>query len=437
MRNIILTTIFALLSTIVSAQVQVTDFDMVREGEQATVSFNAKVAPDIVKRNYKLTLTPRIVNGEDCERLSPILILGRRRRIMDERNRVSPVPGSYIVTDEQTVIYRSVVPYADWMEGANFSLEVVSEGCCTRQTLAPCLISKAIAVRGAEQPADPNVVNVRDLVLNVERNRSLPQTVDTQTTSQTEPEELTIDFKVGSSQLDQYAQNNHQSLSKLVESLRSSENALSGTIDITGYASPEGGEKLNYELAEKRAVAVRDYILDNVSHLSESDFNIINGGENWEGLRKIVEHSTMPARQQVIDIIESTPPRIDYVNNTSRKKQLMDLDGGRVWNYMLANFFPKLRSAASVTIYKTEQAEQEEGRNTEIIDNAITLIDEHKTADALRLLMEVESDPRSWNPLGVCYMLESNNERAKFYFERAIGAGYTEAKSNLEQLSNQ
>ena len=168
---------------------------------------------------------------------------------------------------------------------------------------------------------------------------------------------MTINFKQGSARLDPYAWNNMEELDRFITILRSSENILSGKIDIMGYASPTLPEKLNDELAGKRAVAVRNYILDNVRYLRPSNFNVINGGENWDELKRLVEESTMPGRWQVIDIIENTPARIDYASNTSRKKTLMDLNGGQTWNYMLKNFFPQLRIGGVCIVYRIKKEE--------------------------------------------------------------------------------
>jgi hypothetical protein len=179
-----------------------------------------------------------------------------------------------------------------------------------------------------------------------------------------------------------------------------------------------------------------------VKYLRPANFDIINGGENWEGLYRLVEESRMPGRWQVLDIIETTPPDIDYFNNMSRKQMLMNLNGGQTWRYMLANFFPRLRSAATVTVYSPMApgasgvtGEMPPARNTEIINRAIDLLGERKSADALSMLIEIENDPRTWNPLGVCYLLEYNANRAREYFQKAADRGYGEARANLEQLN--
>lgn len=44
-------------------------------------------------------------------------------------------------------------------------------------------------------------------------------------------------------------------------------------------------------------------------------------------------------------------------------------------------------------------------------------------------------DPRTDNPLGVCYLMMGKTDKAREYFERAADAGSEDAKANLEQLN--
>lgn len=445
MRKQMIISLFVLVPCATSAQLKVSDFTVVRSGDKAEVQFTAKVDDKAVKSNYKLTVTPIVSNGENAERLAPIIVRGNRRRTMDARNRITTATGSFVARNGQVVSYRSVIPYADWLQGANVSFDIESAGCCSKQMLPLYTIAQNITVQGAESSADKELLNVcvNGMVLIVGRNAPLPakeNAVQAMPVTKTKPEELTIDFRAGSARLDPYAYYNYRALDGLVATLRSSKEVLSGKIDITGYASPEGIENVNYELAQNRALAVRNYILDNVPYLRPADFTIINGGENWEGLRKLAEESAMPGRWQVIDIIDHTPPRIDYVRNTSRKKLLMNLNGGQTWNYMLKNFFPQLRSAASVVIYKIEAADKSgadtsfPASNAAIIDQAIDLIGARKASEALALLYKAQGDPRTWNPMGVCYILLDNTEKAKEYFQKAAEAGYNDARMNMDQL---
>jgi len=288
-------------------------------------------------------------------------------------------------------------------------------------------------------PSGDLSLRIGGMILIMNKNANVLPLRYTETSSRTVLSRLEVGFRVNSSRLDLFAFNNNRVLNEIILALR--DGNLDGRIEITGYASPEGQQAANFALAQNRALAVRNYILDNVPRLRPANFDIINGGENWEGLYKLVEESNMPGRWQVLDIIESTPPNIDFRNNTSRKQMLMNLNGGQTWNYMLANFFPQLRSAATVTVYAPNAGMSQQGamppaQNTEIINRAIDLIGERNSTQALLLLSQVENDPRAWNPMGVAYLLEYNNVRAMEYFRMAADAGYSEARTNLAQVNS-
>lgn len=66
------------------------------------------------------------------------------------------------------------------------------------------------------------------------------------------------------------------------------------SITIRAYASPEGAFHHNRYLSQQRAVAARDFILQNASgrsDLSEENIRLCPMDENWEGLREAVEQN--------------------------------------------------------------------------------------------------------------------------------------------------
>lgn len=108
-------------------------------------------------------------------------------------------------------------------------------------------------------------------------------------------------------------------------------------IVINGYASPEATYRHNMILSDNRARAVRDYLREHYG-LTDATAMIYNGyGEDWQGLRDAVAHSDMPDRDDVIGIIDNVGLF------AGREKQIMNLRGGKTYNYMLKNLFPPLR----------------------------------------------------------------------------------------------
>lgn len=137
-----------------------------------------------------------------------------------------------------------------------------------------------------------------------------------------------------------------------VSEMHSDSTARLNSIDIVAYASPEGPYALNRKLARKRAENISTYLRDSLPFLPESLFNVQPKGIDWNGLAAMVEASDMRYRSEVLNILRNVP-ETTYRNGKlvdSRLKWLMDLRGGRPYNYMLTHFFPELRSAGAYVV---------------------------------------------------------------------------------------
>lgn len=137
-----------------------------------------------------------------------------------------------------------------------------------------------------------------------------------------------------------------------VSEMYSDSTARLNSIDIVAYASPEGPYTLNRKLARKRAENISAYLRGNMPFLSGSLFNVQPKGIDWNGLAAMVEASDMRYRSEVLNILRNVP-ETTYRNGKlvdSRLKRLMDLRGGRPYNYMLEHFFPELRAAGAYVV---------------------------------------------------------------------------------------
>ncbi|HIZ87734.1 MAG TPA: hypothetical protein IAC03_06215, partial [Candidatus Coprenecus pullistercoris] len=110
------------------------------------------------------------------------------------------------------------------------------------------------------------------------------------------------------------------------------------SLSIKGTSSPDGTQKFNQWLSERRTENFAEYI--------KAFDDTVSIGVDWEGLeRDILEYGPFPGSEQVLDIVRNTPLQIieDGKIVGSRKKSLMDLRGGRVFNYMMEHIFPLQR----------------------------------------------------------------------------------------------
>lgn len=119
------------------------------------------------------------------------------------------------------------------------------------------------------------------------------------------------------------------------------------SIYVEGNASPSGGHAANRKLSEQRAQRVIDYLRSQVP-LPEALITVVADGIDWDGLAALVEKATdLPARERILDILRNTP--VWVYDSEGRivdgcKKQLMDLQGGKVYRMLKERFFAELRN---------------------------------------------------------------------------------------------
>lgn len=157
-------------------------------------------------------------------------------------------------------------------------------------------------------------------------------------------------FPVGSSTPDFSYRTNGSSLDSLVRGIRfRQEHSVLRRISLSSGASPEGGAVLNRRLSDERLASLRGILRERLS-VPDSIFVCSSSGEDWEGLALLVEVSDMPYREEALRILRDTPIWLTRggVVVDSRKRQLMNLRGGRAWHYMAEHFFPELRNSSVV-----------------------------------------------------------------------------------------
>ena len=247
--------------------------------------------------------------------------------------------------------------------------------------------------------------------------------------------------------------------------------------NIVGYASPEDTYDHNLILSERRATGMRTWLVNKYG-LNENSISISGAGEDWVGLRNAVVRSDMRYKDEVLAIIDR------YGIKQGREKRLMDLYGGRPYNYMLEHFFPALRRMELEMIYtvraftmtetdsvleerpqdlslqeiydvarerNTDQTIQhrrtEYGKEYDVAvryfpNDAVANINAASAAlvrgdleQARKCLENVTDDPLAANNLGVYYWLCGDPQTAEQYFQRAKESDPVRAEHNLQELA--
>ncbi len=407
MKNILLSLI-VILSTItgVSAQsngpkaIDVTGIRMEKTHGSVNISFTITANRHTVGSNDNLIVEPMLTDGTNSMSLPSILIQGNSADISEQRREADPsyrgLGAKYHIGNGEHADYDTTIPYSDWMEGAQlvFNGTTVRYNRSAKETTIGLIAGNVLHAEPQYQTTIVEVTLPKKVKhtmadrLSQEFSFLVPATKKNDIITdgysyKTEPyydysathymgEEvrrldeyeleslindnregaLSVYFRTGERVIDRRFGDNNKSIVELVSAVRSisaSRDSRIVRIVLAGFASPEGSLAVNRKLAADRALAVKKFLIDNTS-IDPGLIAIYNGEEDWSGLRQLVEESDMREKYAVLDIIDNTPVW-DSRRNVGRLGQLMLLNGGNTYRYMMRNFFPKLRNAAYIKIY--------------------------------------------------------------------------------------
>lgn len=414
-------TLLALLPCVAFAQVGYDSKRVVYNKQNVEVTFDVTSGEETLKNNTKMVLTPFLHNGADTLWLDSFEIFGSVKYKRERQEQALNGNKGWTLSSNQIMegdgySFSCSTPYQTWMNGATLSVDrrVLGCGCDCYDGVED--------LEDGLKPYNPPA----QLLAEVESSVDHYQVVDSHKRLLFEGEDKQVIYPVSQTKLYLNRYNNEQTLNEIIaaiENLEKCDEQQLHDIEIMGFASPEGTLKFNTKLGEGRANALREYIVTQLPQLSEEQFNIINGVENWDGLRKMVAESDLKERDAVLEII-------DNKSGEARKSALKRLNGGATYRYLLKNFYPQLRKACYIAVYYDELADV----GAQEINQANELIRNNKPAEALEILKRHEADSRAWNSIGASMLLLERADEAIFWLEKAIEAGSEEAKENIKYL---
>lgn len=154
-----------------------------------------------------------------------------------------------------------------------------------------------------------------------------------------------IQFPVGKSVIDVAFGNNAEELGKIrgnLDLIKQQEAVEITRVIITGYGSPDGGYSINERLSVERAQAMIDFMKNAYSSYftDKTQFEISSIPEDWDGLRKLVEEDGYLTEDKKIQVYNV----IDFFSDVdARDAELVKIDDGKTYRYMLNNLYPRLR----------------------------------------------------------------------------------------------
>jgi hypothetical protein len=147
-----------------------------------------------------------------------------------------------------------------------------------------------------------------------------------------------IDFPVSKTFINPTYRNNTAELAKItgtIDSVKMDKDISIKSIFIKGYASPESPYSNNAYLAEGRTEALKEYV-ESLYHFGKGFIKTAFEPEDWEGLERYVEASTLPHKDEILEAIHSDrePDKKEWYIKSTWKEE---------YRYLLENCYPALR----------------------------------------------------------------------------------------------
>lgn len=153
-----------------------------------------------------------------------------------------------------------------------------------------------------------------------------------------------IYFQIGKSTIDPSFMGNRDHLDRFVKALReilSNPDYVVNKVRVVGMSSPDGLRERNEELAGARARSLADFLIRETG-ITEDKIEVVNGGENWDGLFAMIKASKdIPDRAKMLEFRELYGEDRDAL-----KWNMQNYNGSRAWKFMYQHFFPTLRTGA-------------------------------------------------------------------------------------------
>lgn len=441
-----------------------------------------------------LTFTPVLAGKEHTLPLPAVVVTGKKRRRFELREQAlsensRPAPYRTIRNNRnrgsKEIDYHISIPYASWMVHASLLLRQEMKDCCDLQLLGIDTLTRNIALNVKEQPAVPVKAEQSAPAAIAVITRPLSETLlaaYTPMVSFLTPNlegngkqragkaTLYIDYPLNKYDIFPDFRSNRKELAKIDSILRpvlESNYTTIRTIDICGYASPDGPYGHNEQLSANRSRHFMDYI-KNQHSLPQRLFHVTSVAEDWDGLVQLLEQTNPSYKETALRTIAR------YGIFDGREKQLMELPDN-AYKRMYSDLFPLLRRIEVVVNYQVAEVETKDAATLiyshpemlslremyevaryyrpgteqyrevyeiaafhfpqDVIANvnaasAVMLTGDLKSA--WNYLRKVEDDPRAWNNIGVLTQMEGNPKGAAVWFRKAVGVDPVKARRNLE-----
>ncbi len=212
-------------------------------------------------------------------------------------------------------------------------------------------------------------------------------------------------------------------------------------IEVSAYASPDGGVKLNTGLSEKRMDNTVSYLnkqlkKDKIETAVDSEYT----AQDWDGFQKLVAASNIQDKEQILNVLSM------YSDPEQREEAIKNISS--VYKTLADEILPELRRARLTLNYeligrsddeiKEAYKNEPEVLSVEELLYAATLTNDAAEKEDIytTTTKRFANDYRAYNNLGELEYAKGNYDKAETYFKKAASLNNApEVNMNLALVS--
>jgi tetratricopeptide (TPR) repeat protein len=217
---------------------------------------------------------------------------------------------------------------------------------------------------------------------------------------------------------------NIKNFNKQVKDAYTATNKNVSTIEISSYASPDGGLDLNTKLAKERESNTKGYLN---KQLKSSKINVPVDAkytaEDWDGFQELVSQSNIQDKELILRVLSM------YSDPEQREREIKNISS--VYKVLADEILPQLRRSRLILNYEIigksdeeiSQLAQTAGSQLSIEEllYAATLAQNNAQKEAIynRVIQQFPNDYRAYNNLGSVYYKASDIAQAESLYKKA------------------
>lgn len=438
-----------------------------RNGDYMAVSMDLDLTGLELRNDRAIVLTPEFTSSDSLAVLPSVGVYSHNRWYYYKRSGNTMITGADETSWKESqapesMEYKAIIPYEEWMDGSAFSLKVGEYGCCRKLVGSR---STYVAVYEEPKAVEEKALYVPEYIyvtphVEVVKSRSLSGTAY-------------IGFPVNKTTIYPDFQDNHNELAKIratIDSVRNDADVTIKAMSIKGFASPESPYDNNARLAKGRTQALKRYVSD-LYNFAPDFISTSFEPEDWDGLRTFVEASSLPHKAEILEIIDSD-------REPDNKEWKIKSEYAEDYRYMLDNFYPYLRHSDYLVEYviRSYSDPDEIGRilktrpqnlslnefyvyaqtlepgspeYAEVFETAVRMYPEDEIANlnaantamargdligAVRYLDKAGTSPEAIYAKGICAYLTGDMKTAREMLQKALDLGVDKAEEILSNI---